>query len=828
MQLNELQLKFIEDKPEDAKLLAIPGSGKSTTIIEKNCYMYRNNFINKPTDILIITFSNIAASDILQKGKIKEPKLFNARNIRTFHSLAGSINKKIMDKAFSDINTAVVWAFNNVNQNDKDSLKKIDVLRNLKYVFIDEAQDMSNVQYNLILTLKEKLGLIVCLIGDPNQNIYQFQGGSDKFLLEYPGKVYNLDKNYRSNKNIIKFFSAIAPHKTPIKSSNTDNTLVKIIPFSENNRISLLIDEINNYNGNRNNIAIIAPTKKTRINFGLNEVVNILENNGIECNIYYSFDNNDLKHKEKTSIDSNPNKVNLFTIHGSKGLEFDKVILLNFHFETMNCKPTLEVYNEHCYLWYVACSRAKKEMTIFVYKESAVFPAFNDIPNETYIMNEDFVFNTEYKYRDSNINIVTSVTKILESITPEQQYELERMLIPKPKVEKIYNTTIIESPPFTPTFVGLFMENIIECYYDKEHYYKKISRRYSYCLNLSEEDKSKYDKFFDKYQINNYNIDIPCINEYKRFFTKSENLIFNVLYDHFIEINCKTFAVRFCNPDLINRIHRICENPDDNYICDVFDIVKIEYLSEHKMYYLDKEWKIDKLECYDNIINNIQNYMDKYKEHKLEFQIGNINNNINIQGQLDILNITSNEIVEIKCCKNIGLKQIYQVYLYYKLLYPTITKISIWNVLKGENHDISFEIEPTKLELLLFLHRITKLKLKNLTLFYDIKTSSSDFENCNILKLELYEYDLGHIMTINRNINEFIEFLNKIENCNLVTKDGNKFKHRVIKRILYHSSINIKYLNTEDILKIYQDKTSDIENPEIAINIVKLLGHKFL
>jgi hypothetical protein len=61
---------------------------------------------------------------------------------------------------------------------------------------------MSVVQYNLILTLKEKLGLIVCLIGDPNQNIYQFQGDSDRFLVEYPGKVYNLDKNYRSNKNI--------------------------------------------------------------------------------------------------------------------------------------------------------------------------------------------------------------------------------------------------------------------------------------------------------------------------------------------------------------------------------------------------------------------------------------------------------------------------------------------------------------------------------------------------------------------------------------------------------------------------------------------------
>ena len=32
------------------------------------------------------------------------------------------------------------------------------------------------------------------MVGDPNQNIYQFQGGSDKFLLEYQARTFNLKK----------------------------------------------------------------------------------------------------------------------------------------------------------------------------------------------------------------------------------------------------------------------------------------------------------------------------------------------------------------------------------------------------------------------------------------------------------------------------------------------------------------------------------------------------------------------------------------------------------------------------------------------------------
>ena len=32
------------------------------------------------------------------------------------------------------------------------------------------------------------------MVGDPNQNIYQFQGGSDQYLLNYTGKTFLLKK----------------------------------------------------------------------------------------------------------------------------------------------------------------------------------------------------------------------------------------------------------------------------------------------------------------------------------------------------------------------------------------------------------------------------------------------------------------------------------------------------------------------------------------------------------------------------------------------------------------------------------------------------------
>ena len=60
-----------------------------------------------------------------------------------------------------------------------------------------------------------------------------------------------------------------------------------------------------------------------------------------------------------------PGHVNVLTIHGSKGLEFKAVIILDFKFKGMNKVPTVEQYEAFKYMWFVALSRAKTHLCIY-------------------------------------------------------------------------------------------------------------------------------------------------------------------------------------------------------------------------------------------------------------------------------------------------------------------------------------------------------------------------------------------------------------------------------------------------------------------------------
>ncbi len=76
-----------------------------------------------------------------------------------------------------------------------------------KYLSVDEYQDIDENQYKLIKHLSPDNGNI-CAIGDPNQAIYGFRGGSSKFFnnfqQDYPDvEIINLKNNYRSTESIV-------------------------------------------------------------------------------------------------------------------------------------------------------------------------------------------------------------------------------------------------------------------------------------------------------------------------------------------------------------------------------------------------------------------------------------------------------------------------------------------------------------------------------------------------------------------------------------------------------------------------------------------------
>ena len=99
-----------------------------------------------------------------------------------------------------------------------------------KYILVDEYQDTNYAQYLIV----KKLAAVyenICVVGDDAQSIYSFRGANIQNILnfkkDYPDfKLYKLEQNYRSTKNIVEAANGvIARNKDQIKKTVwTDNT----------------------------------------------------------------------------------------------------------------------------------------------------------------------------------------------------------------------------------------------------------------------------------------------------------------------------------------------------------------------------------------------------------------------------------------------------------------------------------------------------------------------------------------------------------------------------------------------------------------------------
>lgn len=82
------------------------------------------------------------------------------------------------------------------------------VTRDLKYVLVDEYQDTNYVQEQLLLKLTEKTRNL-SVVGDEDQSLYRFRGGTVRNILEFPQQMpgcttFKLTTNYRSHRTIVE------------------------------------------------------------------------------------------------------------------------------------------------------------------------------------------------------------------------------------------------------------------------------------------------------------------------------------------------------------------------------------------------------------------------------------------------------------------------------------------------------------------------------------------------------------------------------------------------------------------------------------------------
>lgn len=109
-----------------------------------------------------------------------------------------------------------------------------DYIKNTyQYVQIDEMQDTSKIQHELIKLITDDN---LFMVGDDDQAIYSFRGSYPDFMLEFrdiykDGKVFYLNNNYRSDKNIVEGARHFIERnkKRYAKAINTDNERINEI-----------------------------------------------------------------------------------------------------------------------------------------------------------------------------------------------------------------------------------------------------------------------------------------------------------------------------------------------------------------------------------------------------------------------------------------------------------------------------------------------------------------------------------------------------------------------------------------------------------------------
>ena len=94
--------------------------------------------------------------------------------------------------------------------------KAIDFIKEIKYIFFDEYQDVNQIQNYILKQFKEAQ---IMVVGDDAQSIYKFRGSDVKYIWNFTkefenSKQFMLETNYRSTGEIIDFCQAIILNNT--------------------------------------------------------------------------------------------------------------------------------------------------------------------------------------------------------------------------------------------------------------------------------------------------------------------------------------------------------------------------------------------------------------------------------------------------------------------------------------------------------------------------------------------------------------------------------------------------------------------------------------
>lgn len=365
--LNEEQAAIVRQPPtQSMRILASAGSGKTTTLTARIAHLLTDPAITaSPSEIILLTFTHNAAAVMRQRLEA----LVGARRILcgTFHALSQQILREHAPAALEDIYHV-----------DELPLKALDFLTSpagrawtatLRWIFIDEFQDINDTQYEFIRALHSGSPTAsVTIVGDDAQNIYSWRGSCVDYILNFHRRFdgvadFQLATNYRSTGAIVAVANSIMRHipTLPHKEMMTPAPTAALGERPEIHYFARTAEEREWVSE-----AAVKATltgRSTVILSKFNSVLYGYEAALLKLGVRVRFVQGEGDLAAAGGATVSPT-VYLSTFHGSKGLEWDNVFLVRMNDEVFPQQKDEDGILQERRLFYVAVTRARRTLTI--------------------------------------------------------------------------------------------------------------------------------------------------------------------------------------------------------------------------------------------------------------------------------------------------------------------------------------------------------------------------------------------------------------------------------------------------------------------------------
>ena len=316
-----------------------------------NDYSYNSLELLKMNIISMIKMIKCNNLHVEKLKKIKRKIVFGKDKI--FYLLVLKIFKIYEEELLSenkiDFDDMIIYA--------KESIKEKGINKKYKYIIIDEYQDISQIRFNLIKEMIDKLDCKLMCVGDDYQAIYGFSRSNVSLFLDFfkyfkDGTRLDIKNTYRNSYELIKI----------------SLRFIKRNPFQLRKNIHATFLY-------KNPVVLVYYDDFLKVYNDLLNYLYLEDNKKVLVLARYNKDLEEIKKFSHQGMD-----IRYLTVHMAKGLEEDNVILIRFSNDYLGFPSKIEnnrllslvstneevPFAEERRLFYVALTRCRRRIFILV------------------------------------------------------------------------------------------------------------------------------------------------------------------------------------------------------------------------------------------------------------------------------------------------------------------------------------------------------------------------------------------------------------------------------------------------------------------------------